>query len=155
MAIYLWFGCIVISLIAGGTFQNLFISIGFDERMSSYSSIEDDSMSAFSHTGFRWDFLLYSAMPVLLAMVVRNKGIYDSNFTLLANTYIIANSFWVLVCRVAFSNRFAYLSWFLYALVIAYAVIRIPIWNNQDRIAGWILIAHTSFTFIMFLIQRF
>ena len=154
LAIYIWFGCIVLSLIAGGTFQNIILGLGFDERMSEYSSVGEKTMSEFSRTGFRWDFLLYSAMPVLLAMIVRNKGINDSSFTLLASTYIIANSFWVLICRVAFSNRFAYLSWFLYALVIAYAVVRIPIWKNQDRAAGWILIAHSSFSLFMYVFMR-
>ncbi|MBR3027399.1 MAG: EpsG family protein [Bacteroidales bacterium] len=151
ISIYIWFGCIVLSLIAGGTLQNIIFGLGFDDRMSTYSSIGEETMSEFSHTGFRWDFLLYSAMPLWLAMIVRNKGINDPSFTLLANTYIIANSFWILVCRVAFSNRFAYLSWFLYALVIAYAVVRVPIWKNQDRAAGWILIAHSAFSLIMYI----
>ena len=154
MAIYIWFGCIVLSIIAGGSLQNIIFGFGFDDRMSEYSSIGEEVMSEFSRTGFRWDFLLYSAMPVLLAMIVKNKGIYDPNFTLIANTYIIANSFWVLICRVAFSNRFAYLSWFLYALVIAYAVVRIPIWKNQDRAAGWILLAHSSFSLFMYVLLR-
>ena len=103
-------------------------------------------MSNFSRIGFRWDFLLYSAMPVWLAWYVRYKGIINQTFNLLANTYIIANSFWILVCRVAYSNRFAYLSWFMYALVIAYAVIRLPIWDDQDRVAGRILLAHSVVT---------
>ncbi len=150
-AVYIWLGCIILSLFAGNIFMSLFGSLGFDVRMTNYSSLSESRMSQFSHIGFRWDFLLYSAMPVWLAWYMNYKGIIDKTFTLLANTYIIANSFWVLVCRVAFSNRFAYLSWFMYALVIAYAVVRVPIWKNQDKIAGQILIAHSAFTMIMFL----
>ena len=153
-AVYIWLGCVVVSLFAGNFFQNFFGGLGLDDRMSNYSSLSEDAMSQFSHSGFRWDFILYSAMPVWLAWIVRSRGVFDQTFTLLANTYIIANSFWVLVCRVAFSNRFAYLSWFLYALVIAYAVIRVPIWKNQDKVAGQILMAHTAFTITMFLIGR-
>ena len=132
--------------------MNLFSSLGFDDRMSSYSQASESTMSRFSHTGFRWDFLLYSAMPVWMAWYVRYKGIQDKTFTLLANTYIIANSFWIMVIRAAYSNRFAYLSWFLYALVLAYAVVRVPIWNDQDRKAGNILLAHSGFTLLMYLI---
>jgi hypothetical protein len=153
-AIYIWLGCIFLSLVSGNFFQGLFGGLGLDDRMSNYSEVSDKTLSQFSHLGFRWDFLLYSAMPVWLAWIVRSRGVFDQTFTLLANTYIIANSFWVLVCRVAFSNRFAYLSWFLYALVIAYAVIRVPIWKNQDKVAGQILMAHTAFTITMFLIGR-
>ena len=151
VSVYIWLGCIVLSLFTGNFFQGFFAGFGLDDRMSNYSSLDEDRMSQFSHTGFRWDFLLYSAMPVWLAWYVRNKGIIDKTFTLLANTYIIANSFWVLICRVAYSNRFAYLSWFMYALVIAYAVIRVPIWNDQDKKAGQILLAHSAFTMFMFL----
>ena len=150
-AILIWVGCIFASLLAGGVFQAFVSSIGFDDRMASYSSA---AMNQFSHTGFRWDFLLYSSMPVLLAGYIRSRNIQDRTFSLLANTYIIANSFWVLICRVAFSNRFAYLSWFLYALVLAYGVIRVPVWKDQDRMAGWVLLAHTAFTFGMFFIGK-
>lgn len=150
-AILIWVACIFLSLIAGGFFQGLFQRLGFDDRMTSYSTYD---MSRFSHSGFRWDFLLYSAMPIWLAKYVSDKGIKDATFSLLANTYIIANSFWVLVCRMAYSNRFAYLSWFMYGLVIAYAVIRVPIWKDQDKKCGLILMAHTAFTMGMFLIGK-
>jgi hypothetical protein len=155
-AIYIWLICIVLSMFTGGFFQGFFASLGLDDRMSNYSSGSEANrtMNQFSRTGFRWDFLLYSAMPVWLAWYVRYKGIINQTFTLLANTYIFANSFWVLVCRVSFSNRFAYLSWFMYAMVIAYAVIRLPIWEKQDRAAGRILIAHSAFTFFMFLLGK-
>lgn len=152
--ISIWLFCILLSLFAGNYFQNLFIGIGLDQRMSTYSSVSEQSMSKFSRVGFRWDFLLYSAMPIVLVWYVRYKGIFDKTLYFIANTYIIANSFWVLICRVAYSNRFAYLSWFLYALVIAYAVVRVPIWKNQDRKAGWIFLAHTAFTMIMFSIGQ-
>lgn len=153
-AVYIWLGCIVISLFSGNIFLNFLSGLGFDNRMESYTNASERVMSTFSHTGFRWDFLIYSAMPVWLAWYVRRLGIQDKTFSILANTYIIANSFWILVCRVAFSNRFAYLSWFMYALVLAYAVIRIPIWKNQDRVAGQILLAHSLFTIIMFVIGK-
>ena len=155
-SVAIWLSCILISLFVGNAFLNFLSSIGFDERIASYaSSMERESTRAkFSHIGFRWDFLLYSAMPVWIAWYVRYKGIFDRTFYLIANTYILANSIWILLIRVSFTNRFAYLSWFLYALVIAYAVIRIPIWKNQDRVAGQILLAHSFFTIFMFIIGK-
>ena len=151
-SVAIWLSCILISLFVGNAFLNFLSGIGFDERIASYAgSMERESTRAkFSHIGFRWDFLLYSAMPVWIAWYVRYKGIFDRTFYLIANTYILANSIWILLIRVSFTNRFAYLSWFLYALVIAYAVIRIPIWKNQDRVAGQILLAHSSFTLLMY-----
>lgn len=150
-AIWIWLLCIPISLVFGNSIVSLFAGLGFDDRMDQYSNI---GTTRFSHSGFRWDFLLYSAMPIILVWYINRKKIKDETFTFLSNIYIIANSFWVLICRIAFSNRFAYLSWFLYSLVIAYAVIRIPIWKNQDRKAGLILAAHTMFTIGMYLLGK-
>lgn len=150
-AIWIWILCILFSLVSGNFFVNLFSSLGFDDRMIMYS---ESGTAEFSHTGFRWDFLLYSAMPIWLVWYIDRKDIQDKTFTLLANTYILANSLWVLICRIPFSNRFAYLSWFLYGLVLAYAVIRVPIWKDQDKKAGWILLAHSFFTIFMFMIGK-
>ena len=181
MAIYFWIASIGISLVAGGAATNFFAGLGFDDRMSSYATSMDQNADQFSSTGFRWDFLLYSAMPVWLAWYVTKKAekeraefgdtieeletnitgagrIADAHsmrvFNILATTYILANSFWVMVIRASFSNRFAYLSWFLYPIVIAYGVIRLHIWENQDKKAGLILLAHAGFTLIMFLLGK-
>ena len=75
-------------------------------------------------------------------------------FNILATTYVLANSFWVMVMKAAFSNRFAYLSWFLYPVVLAYAVIRLHIWEDQDKKAGLILVLHAGFTIIMHLLGK-
>lgn len=180
-AIYFWLFSIVISLVAGGTMINFFSGLGFDDRMSSYANSMDEYADSFSSTGFRWDFLAYSAMPVWLTWHVIKKAekeraqfgetveemetgvigagrIADAHsmrvFNILATTYILANSFWVMVIKAAFSNRFAYLSWFLYPIVIAYAVIRLHIWDDQDRKAGLILLLHACFTLVMYMIGK-
>lgn len=181
VAIYFWIASIGLSLVAGGALTNFFAGLGFDDRMSSYSKLSEADASSFSHTGFRWDFLLYSAMPIWLAWYVTKKAeteravygdtieeaetnitgagrIADAHsmrvFNILATTYILANSFWVMVIKAAFSNRFAYLSWFLYPIVIAYGVIRLHIWEDQDKKAGLILLAHAAFTLVMFLLGK-
>lgn len=148
-AIYFWLACIVLSLIAGNWFTNLFVSIGFDDRMNAYTSGTADE-ATFSHTGFRWDFLLYSAMPILLAWVVNiMRGKRDGWFNIIATTYILCNAFWVLVIRAEYSNRFAYLSWFLYPVIISYPLCNMHAWRNQDRMAGLILLLYYLFTFTM------
>jgi hypothetical protein len=179
-AIYFWIASIGISLVAGSAAINFFAGLGFDDRMSSYGTSTENA-NQFSHTGFRWDFLLYSAMPIWLAWYVTKKAeteraMYGDTkeevetnitgagrfadahsmrvFNILATTYILANSFWVMVIRASFSNRFAYLSWFLYPVVIAYGVIRLHIWEDQDKKAGLILLAHAGFTFVMYLLGK-
>lgn len=148
VCVYLWLLSIVLSLFVGGWFINFFAGLGFDDRMAQYAQELDSD--AFSQTGFRWDFLLYSAMPVYLSWYVCvKKRISDNWYNAIACTYIICNAFWVLVIRASYSNRFAYLSWFIYPLVIVYPLVLLPVWHDQDNRTGQILIAYIAFTFFM------
>lgn len=145
-----WLFSIILSLVAGGPIEAFFAGLGFDDRMGSYSS-ENIDASAFSSTGFRWDFLLYSAMPIVLGYyVVFIRKIWDKNYLMLLNTYILCNSFWVMMIRASFSNRFAYLSWFMYALVLAYPCLKLPVWKNQGINTALIFMGHLGFTLFMY-----
>lgn len=151
--IYFWLGSIIISLVAGGWVENIFFGLGFDDRMDNYLT-NDEYNDQFSSIGFRFDFLLYSMMPIVLGyyLVIKRK-IYNSTYLLLLNSYILSNAFWVMVIRASFSNRFAYLSWFLYPLVLAYPLLKLPIWKDQGKKTGLILFGHTFFSYIMWLIK--
>lgn len=149
-AISFWVFSILISLVAGGVVESFFTGLGFDDRMSGYGSANIDA-SAFSHTGFRWDFLLYSAMPIWLGWyIVYKRKIKDDMYSYLLNSYILCNSFWVMMIRASYSNRFAYLSWFLYPIVLSYPLLKFPVFkkNNSHKVA-LILLAHTAFTILM------
>lgn len=148
-AFYWWLASIGLSLLWGEQLTNLISGLGYDNRMSSYSTATDYDYQ-FSQRGFRWDFLLYSAMPVWMIWYVNvKKGLRDGWFNIISITYLLANSFWIIVIRAAFSNRFAYLSWFLYPIVIVYPLCNMRAWENQDRVAGQILLAYCGFTIFM------
>lgn len=147
-AIYFWFLSIILSLVLGNTIINFLASLGFDERLSSYNSSE--YKAEFSHTGFRWDFLLYSIFPILMGWYVCIKEkIKDDWYKTLCITYTLCNAFWVMVISAAFSNRFAYLSWFMYPIVIAYPLVNLPLWKDQDKKTGIILLAYSGFNLFM------
>lgn len=149
--IIFWFVSILVSLVAGGAVTNFFANLGFDDRMTQYSSYSD--LSEFSRTGFRWDFLLYSAFPVAMAWYVcLYKKIQDNWYNVICAAYCLCNAFWIMVIRSAFSNRFAYLSWFLYPIVIAYPLVNLPIRQDQDRFTGWILLAYSGFSVFMWFV---
>ena len=149
--IIFWIASIFISLVAGGAITSFFAGLGFDDRMTQYTSISD--MSDFSRVGFRWDFLLYSAAPVAMAWYVCiKKNIQDNWYNVICTAYGLCNAFWIMVIRSAFSNRFAYLSWFLYPIVIAYPLVNMPIRQDQDRFTGWILLAYSGFSVFMWFI---
>jgi hypothetical protein len=154
--IVFWCGAIFLSLIAGNQISNFFAGLGFDDRMSNYLMDKSaDTMNKFSQTGFRWDFLLYSAMPIWLGYyIIIKRGINDKTFSLLLNTYILSNAFWVMVIRASYSNRFANLSWFLYPIVLAYPLLKMKIWRDQDRKTAYFLLAQEVFTYVMWLIGK-
>lgn len=143
-----WLISIVISLVAGGAVTALFAGLGFDDRLSYLTSMDE---GMFSRTGFRWDFLIYSMMPIILGYyVVIKRGIQDRTYTILLNTYTLANAFWVMVIRANYSNRFAYLSWFMYPIVLAYPLLKLDIWGDrQGTRLKQIMLAHIGFTWFM------
>jgi hypothetical protein len=143
---------IALSISMGGVWENIFASLGFgDDRFSAYltANVEEGK---FASTGFRYDFLLYSLAPIILSIFYKFKSGYESViYDRILHTYIIANAFWVMIIRANFSNRFAYLSWFLMAAVVIYPLLDKNIWSNQFKKIGIVILAYYSFTYLMFL----
>ena len=89
-------------------------------------------------------------MPIILSyFVVFKNNVTDKTYTLLLNTYLLCNAFWILVIRASFSNRFAYLSWFIYPIVLAYPLLELDFTENQRKWISNILLAHLGFTAFM------
>lgn len=157
IAIRFWLIAIAISLIGGPYVAQFFASLGFDDRMNEYTSNiqEEDAITGIS-TSFRWDFLFYSIWPVIITWyLTMHRKFNDKTFNVIASTYILCNAFWIMVIRASFSNRFAYLSWFLYPLVIAYPFFRMNLWKDQDRKTALIFFLYSGFEFFMFFIYYF
>lgn len=156
-ALMFWFLSIFLSLSLGSSIASFLTPLlGFDQRFSEYlfAGSNMNLMKNFSYTGFRWDFLLYSCMPILLGYyIIQKRKIEDRIYIILLNTYILANSFWVIVINASFSNRFAYLSWFMFPIVLAYPLLRLSIWEDQGRKTAYILMFHCAFTYLMWLIK--
>lgn len=144
-----WLVSVVLSLVAGGFFMNLFSTLGFDGRESYISNGVDAGI--FRYSGFRWDFLIYSMMPIVLGYyVIIKQGIKDRAYFLLLNTYTLTNAFWVMVIRANYSNRFAYLSWFMYPIVLAYPLLKMNVWGDeQGKNLQKIMLAQIAFTWLM------
>lgn len=148
--IYIWFACIPISLVAGGFFEGFFGTIGLEDERLSYLTEGNVNNDQFASTGFRWDFLLYSATAVFAGwFYIFKKNYRDKIYFWLFNTYILSNAFWILVIRANFSNRFAYLSWFMISLVILYPLLKKYILSKQHKKIGLILLFYFGFTFFM------
>jgi hypothetical protein len=149
-----WFVAFIISAIGGaGLTQTLgsLISFGEDERLSSYTQIELFSMGK---AGFRLDFIAYSIIPIIISYYLASAETKkDSFYQRILCTYLFANAFWLLVIYSEFSNRFAYLSWFMLPWVIIYPFV--PQKNSPvltpSKYLGPALMAHFGFLYFMYL----
>jgi hypothetical protein len=145
-----WLLCIPLSLLAGGTFELFFAGLGFDDDRLGYLTEGNVNDDEFSSTGFRWDFLLYSATAVVAGFYfVIKKQFKDVLYQRLFNVYLLSNGFWILVIRANFSNRFAYLSWFMMGLVIIYPFLKGNFMKNQPIVLGRVLLVYFLFTFML------
>lgn len=146
--LYFWFTSIILSLAFPGFWENLFAGTFEDERVS-YLITEADP-NRFSSTGFRWDFLLYSATGVFAGWYYLFKKYFgDKVYIQIFNTYLITNAFWILVIRANYSNRFAYLSWFMLAIIIIFPWLKKNYIENREFKLAWIILSYYMFTYMM------
>ena len=147
--LFLWGLAIPVSLFSGDYFSTLIADIGFEDDRLGYL-ISNANAEEFSRTGFRWDFLVYSSIPVFIGYYfIFIKGFKDLIYNQIYSIYLISNSFWILVINANFSNRFAYLSWFLLPIIIIYPLLKCNIWCNQYRKVSGLIVLHFLFTYIM------
>tara|TARA_R110000868_G_scaffold317430_4_gene578270 strand:- start:605 stop:1702 length:1098 start_codon:yes stop_codon:yes gene_type:complete len=151
-----WLACIPLSLLMGGIWISLFASLGFggDDRLAGYLTGEA-AEGTFASTGFRWDFLFYSGFAVFAGYYfVIKKKFNDPLYFKLLNTYLICNGFWILVIKANYSNRFAYLSWFMMAIIIIYPLLKQQFFKNQHLMIGKVMVAYFAFTYFMYYVYK-
>lgn len=151
MYIYIWAASIPLSLAGGSVWTNFFGSLGFaEDRTQGYLTGGEQYSNQFSQTGFRWDFLIYSAFAVFAGWYyIFKKNVTEGFYVHIFGMYCVANAFWVLVINAAFSNRFAYLSWFLMPIVIMYPLFKYKIVPDQYKMIGLVIISYFMFTYLM------
>lgn len=140
---FFWLTCIFLNLILGPYLASYFSSIIENERHASYF-VNEVSEVGFSKSGFRWDFLLYSFIPIYIGYNYICKNLEDKKYNVIYSFYCISNSVWVLVNHISFSNRIAYLSWFIYPIVLFY-----PLLKNKNKYLKHIIFLYFMFSFVM------
>ena len=147
--ISIWLICILLGILFQEQFKALFTGLIDDNRAAYYLNMEV-STDMFSQAGFRWDFIIYSAIPIIIGwLAITKTKCIDKTYAFILHTYIFSNACWVLINTVAYSNRFAYLSWFLYPIVLIYPFCKFNLMKNQSVILGLLLIIFTAFTYFM------
>lgn len=148
----LWFLAICVSLGAGSAFESVFSQF-VEGRRANYFMV--DAAHTIYKVGFRWDFLGYSFIAVALGYYYIFVLNYKSEFyQWVYRAYLIANAFWILVIRAEYTDRFAYLSWFMFPILLFYPLLSRQLFRDvarQRSMIIYILFGQFAFTYYMFL----
>ena len=122
--IFFWCLCFTLSVLnvdMGPFFEN----IGFvDNRVIHYAESIEEERDNYQQ-GFRIDFVIYSLVPLLGAFYYKFiKRASDAYYERLIRMYLMSNAVWLLAIRMAFTDRLAYLSWFLIPILTLYPVVK-------------------------------
>lgn len=145
---YGWLFCLLMAVAHVSFFQNLFAGMT-DESGAGYLSSTGEDWGGKS--GFRIDFVIYSAMPVLMGYYVKYKyRLEDKLYDIMLNIYLVCNGVWMLCMYANFNNRIAYLSWFMYPILLIYPCYAIE-YENHPLVLNrkTIVLGHLGFTLFM------
>lgn len=142
----IWFFCLLCAMAHITVFQTIFA--GFtDEKGASYL-IGGGEWGGKS--GFRFDFVIYSAMPILVGWyAIIKKKIADEFYERILSIYMLTNGVWMLCMYINYNNRIAALSWGMYVVVLFYPILRCAWPGNTNIIFRRMAWAHVGFTLFM------
>lgn len=151
-----WCFCFLMAAARITTFAHIFSEFT-TERGAEYlmgGGMLGDGSSDGTRGGFRIDFILYSAMPVIVGWfaIFKKKLQVSSLYKDLLNLYLCLNGIWMLCMYASFTNRIAYLSWFLYPIVLIYPFLQEQWGKARYKTFGWVMLGHLGFTLFMNLI---
>lgn len=143
-----WVFCFLIAALHITDFQHLFADFT-TEHGAEYLLTEGGNDG--TKGGFRIDFILYSAMPVLVGYyaVFKKKMRLSPLYKDLLNLYLVLNGTWMLCMYASFTNRIAYLSWFLYPIVLIYPFLQEQWGKSRYKTFGLVMLGHLGFTLFM------
>lgn len=143
---FVWLFCLICAMAQITDFQTMFADYT-DEKGASYL-ISDGEWGG--KEGFRLDFVLYSAMPILVGWysIIKRK-FADKYYKSILNIYMLTNGVWMLCMYMNYNNRLAALSWGMYVVVMFYPLLRCAWPGNKNVTFRRIAWAHIGFTMAM------
>ncbi len=143
-----WVFCFLMAAAHVTAFQQLFSDFT-TEHGAKY--LLGDGSDDGTKGGFRIDFILYSVMPVLVGYyaVFEKKMRLSPLYKDLLNLYLCLNGVWMLCMYASFTNRIAYLSWFLYPIVLIYPFLQEQWGKSRYKTFGLVMLGHLGFTLFM------
>jgi len=152
--LYFWGMCLIIAVAHVTSFMALFASYT-DEHGADYLLTEAGSLySEFEgRLGFRYDFVIYSVIPIVLGYyTIFKKKLVSDEYQFMLNVYILTNAIWMLCMYANYTNRIAYLSWLMYPVLILYPFMNMEWGINANKHLTYAVYGHLGFTLFMTLI---
>lgn len=141
-----WIFSLFVALLHISFFQILFSSMA-DESGADYLTQTDEWGGK---TGFRYDFVLYSAIPVVIGYYAMFKrGLQSKMYEFLYSTYLLTNGIWMLCMYASFTNRIAYLSWAFLPVVTMFPFFSKEFMPRQYSMANKVAWFQLAFTLAM------
>ena len=143
-----WILCLLMAAAHVTTFQHLFAG-ATTEHGANYLLSEGGYEG--TKGGFRIDFILYSAVPVFVGWytIIKKKLQVSKMYKNLLNLYLCLNGTWMLCMYAEFTNRIAYLSWFIYPIVLIYPFLQENWGLKRYKIFSLVMLGHLLFTLFM------
>lgn len=145
-----WIFCLLMATFHITLFQELFAGMTDDKGASYLNNSATDG----ARGGFRIDFIIYSVMPIIMGWYATKKCKFqDKVYEAFLHTYLTCNAIWLLCMYASFTNRIAYLSWFMYPIVLCYPCFKVtdkksPLYRNRN----YIIMGHLGFTIFMHIV---
>ena len=145
-----WLVSIPLSLIMSGFWETFLAEYLISDEKATRYLLNEGMDYEQTNIGFRWDFILYSSFGVIVGWYfIFKKGFDDKRYSRLFNIYLICNAVWILIIKVPFSNRFAYLSWFMLGIIVVYPFLKKEFFKNQHIVLATVLSLYFCFTYLM------
>lgn len=147
-----WIASLILAVLHISYFQVLFAGYT-DERGAEYLLATEET--SIVRIGFRPDFILYSAVPIYIGyLMIYKYKVQSTTYSFLLRLYIMVNAMWMLCMYASYTNRIAYLSWFMYPIVLLYPFIshdKNQLHGKYLRLVVW---CHLGFTLFMKFIYK-
>lgn len=145
----LWLLCLLSSLLVPSISEFFATSLFSRAEYSSYINPDQSFVEELREVGFRWDFVLYSAFPILVGgFFLYYRRVIDETYQKLYSLYLGVNAFWLLMIGTVVSNRIAYLSWCLIAFVVVHPFLHFRVFESQNRVFSVLLMVFYFFTLV-------
>ena len=144
--LYGWIACFLIAALGITSFMS-FLGSYASEGGARYLSLNNTNIVV---SGFRPDFIFYSAIPIFLGeYLIRKFQIESEEYDFIWKVYVAANAVFLICTYASYINRIAYLSWLLYPILLIYPFLHCDLGDKQYQYLKYTVYGHLGFTLFM------